>query len=118
MWLPMSERSPCLGCLWQAAADALGLEPGQACGSVSPTREMLGRFIQTHFPVLRETAKNAGACAHAPPGCPALPHFLCRVAGLLVWRTDSVPHCLAQIISEHLRLPASTFLGLVAGCPG
>ena len=44
----------------QAAADALGLEPGQACGSVSPTREMLGRFIQQHFPVLRETAKNAG----------------------------------------------------------
>ena len=50
----------------EAAADALGLAPGQACGSVSPTREMLSRFIGTHFPVLRETAKSAGAGARSP----------------------------------------------------
>lgn len=42
----------------EAAADALGLEPGQSCGAVSTTREMLSRFVQTHFPVLRETAKS------------------------------------------------------------
>ncbi|EIE19331.1 hypothetical protein COCSUDRAFT_19644, partial [Coccomyxa subellipsoidea C-169] len=42
----------------EAAADAMGLEPGQACGWVSTTREMLHRFVETHFPVLRETAKG------------------------------------------------------------
>ena len=48
----------------EAAADALGLEPGQACGSVSTTREMLSRFVQTHFPVLRETAKSGELMLH------------------------------------------------------
>lgn len=42
----------------EAAADALGLEPGQACGWVSTTREMLRRFVEAHFPVLRENAKS------------------------------------------------------------
>lgn len=45
----------------EAAADAMGLEPGQACGWVSTTREMLSRFIQTHFPLLRETAKTSAS---------------------------------------------------------
>lgn len=42
----------------EAAADAMGLEPGQACGWVSTTREILRRFVLMHFPTLRETAKG------------------------------------------------------------
>ena len=34
----------------EAAADALGLQPGQACGFTSTTKEMLQRFVATHFP--------------------------------------------------------------------
>ena len=35
----------------EAAADALGLQPGQMCGFTSTTQEMLQRFVATHFPV-------------------------------------------------------------------
>lgn len=38
----------------EAAADALGLEPGQQCGFVSTTRELLTRFLHTHFPTRLE----------------------------------------------------------------
>ena len=54
----------------EAAADSMGLEPGQSCGSVSTTKQMLRHFVATHFPLKRETQKNAGALAaldHAQP---------------------------------------------------
>ncbi|KAK9915021.1 hypothetical protein WJX75_003704 [Coccomyxa subellipsoidea] len=54
----------------EAAADALGLEPGQACGWVSTTREMLRRFVEAHFPVLRENAKSGKGSIQAPAGQP------------------------------------------------
>ena len=34
----------------EAAADATGLQPGQACSFVSTTQELLLRFVATHFP--------------------------------------------------------------------
>jgi hypothetical protein len=34
----------------EAAADAMGLEPGPLPGFVSPCKEMLLRFIQQNFP--------------------------------------------------------------------
>lgn len=34
----------------EAAADAMGLQPGQMCGFTSTTQEMLQRFVATHFP--------------------------------------------------------------------
>jgi len=42
----------------EAAADSLGIEPGQSCGSVSTTKQMLWHFVATHFPLKRETQKN------------------------------------------------------------
>lgn len=57
----------------EAAADAMGLEPGPVAGWVSPTRELLRRFVETHFPVARPAApppdnneaKGGGAAAAA-----------------------------------------------------
>ena len=48
----------------EAAADALGLAPGQACGFVSTTREMLSRFVSSHFPTQYEASTDQGA--HTP----------------------------------------------------
>lgn len=47
----------------EAAADALGLEPGQACGFVSTTRELLSRFVTNHFPTMYEANTAEGECA-------------------------------------------------------
>ncbi len=44
----------------EAAADSMGLEPGQSCGSVSTTKQMLRQFVATHFPLNRESQKNGG----------------------------------------------------------
>ena len=38
----------------EAAAESMGLQPGQACGFVSTTRELLQRFVETHFPTKSE----------------------------------------------------------------
>ena len=38
----------------EAAADALGLEPGAVCGFVSTTQETLARFVENHFPTTLE----------------------------------------------------------------
>jgi hypothetical protein len=37
----------------EAAADAMGLEPGPLPGFVSPCKELLVRFIHQHFPTLK-----------------------------------------------------------------
>lgn len=50
----------------EAAADAMQLEPGQACGFVSTTRELLSRFVTQHFPVRYEPGPNE------PAGVPLL----------------------------------------------
>jgi hypothetical protein len=44
----------------EAAADAAGLEPGPVPGFVSTTRELLARFMATHFPVAREVSAEGG----------------------------------------------------------
>ena len=75
----------------EAAADALGLAPGQACGSVSPTREMLGRFIEAHFPVLRETAKSAGARARMLHGRASAASLEQPAGRLAVFEQPAVP---------------------------
>jgi hypothetical protein len=35
----------------EAAADAMGIQPGDTCGFVSTARELLSRFTKMHFPV-------------------------------------------------------------------
>ena len=45
----------------EAAADALNLEPGQPCGWVSVTREMLQRFVTQHFPTRYHSDGKGGA---------------------------------------------------------
>lgn len=45
----------------EAAADAMQLEPGQMCGFVSTTRELLSRFTSQHFPVCYEPGPNEPA---------------------------------------------------------
>lgn len=45
----------------EAAADAMQLEPGQVCGFVSTTRELLSRFVTQHFPVRYEPGPNEPA---------------------------------------------------------
>ncbi len=57
----------------EAAADSMGLEPGQSCGSVSTTKQMLWHFVATHFPLKRETQKNG-----APNNCLALDYLLSK----------------------------------------
>ncbi|GIL61313.1 hypothetical protein Vafri_15702 [Volvox africanus] len=49
----------------EAAADAVGLEPGPVPGFVSPTKEMLLRFVAQHFPVRRTAAADSAAAAAA-----------------------------------------------------
>lgn len=44
----------------EAAADALALEPGEACGWVSVTREMLLRFVTLHLPTRYEPQGSGG----------------------------------------------------------
>lgn len=44
----------------EAAADALNLEPGQPCGWVSVTREMLQRFVAQHFPTRYQSDGKGG----------------------------------------------------------
>ena len=45
----------------EAAADAMQLEPGQVCGFVSTTRELLSRFVTQHFPVRYEPGPDEPA---------------------------------------------------------
>ena len=45
----------------EAAADAMALEPGEPCGWVSVTREMLLRFVDLHFPTQYEANPNGAA---------------------------------------------------------
>lgn len=52
----------------EAAADAMQLEPGQTCGYVSTTRELLTRFVAQHFPVRYEPGPNEPAGKN-PPAC-------------------------------------------------
>lgn len=55
----------------EAAADAVGLEPGPAPGFVSPTKEMLLRFVTQHFPVRKvqqHAEGEAGGAAAAAAG--------------------------------------------------
>ncbi|GIL79152.1 hypothetical protein Vretifemale_8504, partial [Volvox reticuliferus] len=55
----------------EAAAEAAGLEPGPVPGFVSPTKEMLLRFVTQHFPVRRAAAaadSTAAAVAAATAG--------------------------------------------------
>ena len=50
----------------EAAADAMQLEPGQACGFIATTRELLTRFVAQHFPVRHEPGPNEAAGKHQP----------------------------------------------------
>ena len=50
----------------EAASDAMKLEPGQVCGWVSTTREMLARFVETHLPLRYDKGKDSSAPWAAP----------------------------------------------------
>jgi len=54
----------------EAAADALNLEPGQNCGWVSVTREMLQRFVAQHFPTRYHSDGKGGAHCCLDPQWP------------------------------------------------
>ena len=85
----------------EAAADSLGLEPGQSCGSVSTTKQMLRHFVAMHFPLRRETQKNGEGWAKSahmhPPhatdsrqkaarwGWNEVAVFVIICQGMLVW---------------------------------
>ena len=45
----------------EAAAESMGLQPGQACGFASTTRELLQRFVDIHFPTKAEPKDGQGA---------------------------------------------------------
>ena len=45
----------------EAAADAMALAPGEPCGWVSVTREMLLRFVDLHFPTQYEANPKGAA---------------------------------------------------------
>lgn len=59
----------------EAAADAMGLEPGKVCGFLSTTREMLHRFVTNHFPTQYEA--NTGDGAHGSLGSVSACHWQC-----------------------------------------
>lgn len=62
----------------EAAVDAMGVEPGDVCGWVSTTRQLLSRFVEVHFPTHREVPKASAKRAPLVLG-----HFffkLCCVA--------------------------------------
>lgn len=62
----------------EAAADALNMQPGDECGWVSTTREMLLRFVEVHFPVRREVPKAGARRARRRPALPSLtPNLAC-----------------------------------------
>ncbi|KAK9798140.1 hypothetical protein WJX73_007295 [Symbiochloris irregularis] len=84
----------------EAAADALGLEPGQACGFVSTTREMLSRFVTSHFPTQYEPSTDAVV----KPDMVGKSHPVCLAAkqALLerVAAADLPPNFLDELIDE------------------
>ena len=49
----------------EAAAEALGLEPGSCCGFYSTAKELILRFLHTHFPIKAESKKEGqkGCCS-------------------------------------------------------
>ena len=56
----------------EAAADALNMQPGDECGWVSTTREMLLRFVEVHFPTRREVPKAGAKRARRRPALHSL----------------------------------------------
>lgn len=52
----------------EAAVDAMGVEPGDVCGWVSTTRQLLSRFVAVHFPTHREVPKASAKRAPLAPG--------------------------------------------------
>ena len=82
----------------EAAADAMGLEPGQACGWVSTTREILRRFVTVHFPTLRETAKG-GEHSHFADVCDTIP---LNFAGAWLWYEAQPCMWLPGILRQHM----------------
>lgn len=42
----------------EAATDSLGLNPGDACGFVSTTRQLMLHFVNSHFPTTRASAEQ------------------------------------------------------------
>ena len=53
----------------EAAADALGLQPGQLCGFTSTVQEMLQRFVATHFPTRYQPSELESECLLPILGC-------------------------------------------------
>ena len=72
----------------EAAADALGLQPGQLCGFTSTVQEMLQRFVATHFPTRYQPSdqesKSHFCCIASMPQHEAN-CCLCCTAYLAVW---------------------------------
>ena len=70
----------------EAAADAMGLEHGKVCGFVSTTKELLQRFVATHFPTRHVPTAEEGVPSLELVS-PVKLHF--RVASVLITGSDS-----------------------------
>ncbi|KAK9814268.1 hypothetical protein WJX72_003136 [[Myrmecia] bisecta] len=86
----------------EAAADSMGLEPGQVCGFVSTTKEMVMRFVQLHFPTRFEV--NTANVSQGVPASGALEEPSCVAAKeALLERTDTMvlpPNFLDEVVDE------------------
>eukprot|EP00878_Enallax_costatus_P032695 GHUV01035950.1.p1 GENE.GHUV01035950.1~~GHUV01035950.1.p1 ORF type:complete len:643 (+),score=180.98 GHUV01035950.1:954-2882(+) len=89
----------------EAAADAMGLEPGPLPGFVSPCKELLVRFIQQHFPIHHPQAPEAAAMGLPPEAIPACQQMRQQLLAQ-VTTLDLPPNFLDQLIDE-LGGPAS-----------
>ena len=70
----------------EAAADAMGLEPGRVCGFISTAKELLTRFVATHFPTFYQPSAEESAS----PKTPAAPfhHSVQGVYSFLIGMTS------------------------------
>lgn len=99
----------------EAAADAMQLEPGQTCGFVSTTRELLTRFVAQHFPVRYEPGPNEPAGIAEPVSGHCYNLHMPAQAWMSVARLLSLQgycHCKA---TANFKAPVDTMLLIVAG---
>ncbi|WIA22798.1 hypothetical protein OEZ86_009751 [Tetradesmus obliquus] len=83
----------------EAAADAMGLEPGPLPGFVSPCKEMLLRFIQLNFPEHAAQSPEAAAMGLQPEAIPACRAMKQQLLAQLA-QLDLPPNFLDQLIDE------------------
>ncbi|KAK9855114.1 hypothetical protein WJX84_007868 [Apatococcus fuscideae] len=84
----------------EAAAESMGLQPGQACGFASTTRELLQRFVDIHFPTKAEP-KDGQAAQDEPESVRIKREMLARVNAL------ELPANFLDELIDHLGGPSA-----------